>query len=198
MDQFQLGVSLKFLKRELALIIQSNKIKTSDNKDVTVKEYLLIPTKLPSSEDSVTFTELKSDFDKIFGAGSADSKEATDKIEAQLDENKSKGSSFNINNIKFYLKTAYLYKKTYYTKEADENKECDSAGKIITADAEKSKWEYALSITIDSTAFFSEFKTMSINSISFSIWNTNREVVKKMMTLGSTEDIFKQLEEPSK
>lgn len=192
--QFQLGVSLTFLKRDLALVIQKTKLKNSENKEFTVKEYLLIPTKLPSLEDSVTFTELKNDFDKIFGKDSTDSKEAIDKIETQLKENSSE-SSFDLNNIHFYLKTAYLYKKAYYAKD---DKECDSVGVPIADDAKKSKWEYALSISIDSKKFFSEFKTMSINSISFSIWNTDRAIIKKMMELGSTDEIFKQLENPVK
>lgn len=194
MSEFQLAMSLTFLKRDLAVVIQNTKLKTSENKDITIKEYLLIPTKLPSSQDSVTFTELKNDFNKIFGTGST---EATAEIKTKLQENSSVGDSFNIDNIKFYLKTAYLYKKAYLIKDANEDKECDDEGTIITDD-KKAKWEYALSITIDSKDFFSEFKTMSINSISFSIWNTDRDVVKKMMTLGTTDDIFKQLEESSK
>lgn len=201
MSQFQLGMSLTFLKRDLAVVIQSTEkeIEATPKKKVTIKEYLLIPTKLPSSNDYVTFTELKKDFNNIFGT---DSKEATDKITDQLKENSSDGK-FSIDNIHFYLKTAYLYKKAYYINtETDEAKpakisECDENGKPVTND-KNAKWEYALSISIDSKEFFSEFSTMSINSISFSIWNTDRNVVKKMMTLGSTDDIFKQLEESSK
>lgn len=195
MSEFQLAMSLTFLKRDLAVVIQNTKFQNPENKEITIKEYLLIPTKLPSSQDSVTFTELKNDFNKIFGTGST---EATAKIETKLKENSSVDNGFKVDNIKFYLKTVYLYKKTYYIKEANEDKECDDKGALIENDADKSKWEYALSITIDSKDFFSEFKTMSINSISFSIWNTNRDVVKKMMTLGTTDDIFKQLEESSK
>ncbi len=199
MNQFQLGVSLTIFKRKLALVIQTTEkeIEGTPKKKLTVKEYLLIPTKI-ESKDSVTFTELKDDFDKIFGAGSADSKEATDKITTQLEKNSSSGSRFDINKIKFYLKTAYLYKKAYYIKDANEDKECDSSGVVIANAENYAKWEYALSISIDSKDFFSEFKTMSIDSISFSIWNTDRNVVKKMMTLGSTDEIFKQLEESSK
>lgn len=198
MSEFQLAMSLTFLKRDLAVVIQNTKLKNPENKDITIKEYLLIPTKLPSSEVSVTFTELKNDFDKIFGTGSTDSQEATDKIETKLKENSSVGNSFNVDNIKFHLKTAYLYKKTYYTKDGTVDKECNSKGEVLKDTDEPAKWEYALSISIDSKDFFSELTTMSINSISFSIWNTNRDVVKKMMTLGSTDDIFKQLEESSK
>ncbi|MCX8526461.1 hypothetical protein OF897_21315 [Chryseobacterium formosus] len=196
MAEFQLGVSLKFLNRDLALVIQSNKLNVN-SKDITVKEYLLIPTKLPSSDDYMTFSELKKDFDKIFGVGSKDSKEATAKIDEQLKENAS-GDNFDIDNIKFRLNTAFLYKKNFSVKVEGKDKECNSAGEVIADTDNYAKWEYAFSITIDSTEFFSEFNTMSINSISFSIWNTNRKEVKKMMTLGSTEDIFKQLEEPSK
>lgn len=196
MSQFQLGMSLTFLKRDLALLVQSTEkeIEATPKKKVTIKEYLLIPTKLPSSKDSVTFTELKNDFNNIFGKAS---NEATDKITEELKKNSSDGK-FSIDNIHFYLKTAYLYKKTYYTKEGTADKECDSNGEVLKDTDEPAKWEYALSISIDSKDFFSEFNTMSINSISFSIWNTDRNVVKKMMTLGSTDDIFKQLEESSK
>jgi hypothetical protein len=196
MSQFQLGMSLTFLKRDLAVVIQSTEkeIEATPKKKVTIKEYLLIPTKLPSSDDYVTFTELKKDFNNIFGT---DSKEATDKITDQLKQSSTDGK-FNIDNIHFYLKTAYLYKKAYYTKDGSADKECNSNGEVLKDTDEPAKWEYALSISIDSKAFFSEFNTMSINSISFSIWNTDRSVVKKMMTLGSTDDIFKQLEESSK
>jgi len=196
MAQFQLGMSLTFLKRDLALVVQSTEQEAADGKKITTKEYLLVPTKV-SSEDYVTYNDLKKDFNKIFGQ---DSNEATGKITDQLQQNSS-DQTFDINKIHFYLKTAYLYKKAHYTKtETDPAKstvvECDESGKILTND--KAKWEYALSISIDSKAFFSEFEIMSINSVNFSIWNTDRTVVKKMMTLGSTDEIFKQLEEVSK
>ncbi|KFE99118.1 hypothetical protein IX39_00010 [Chryseobacterium formosense] len=196
MAEFQLGVSLKFLNRDLALVIQSNKL-IVNSKDIAVKEYLLIPTKLPSSEDYMTFSDLKKDFDKIFGVDSKDSKEASAKIDEQLKEN-ANADNFHIDNINFRLNNAFLYKKTFSVKVEGNEKECNGAGEVIADTDNYAKWEYAFSITIDSTKFFSEFNTMSINSISFSIWNTNREIVKKMMTLGSTEDIFKQLDEPSK
>lgn len=197
--EFQLGMSLTFLKRDLALVVQSTQLTTSDNKSVTVKEYLLTPTKIKSL-DYVTFSDLKKDFDKIFG--STDSNEATGKITDQLKQNDSKGD-FDIDKIKFYLNTVYLYKKAYFINTENDNTkpakivECDDKGAVLK-DGDKAKWEYALSISIDSKAFFSELNTISINSISFSIWNTDRNVVKKMMTLGSTEDIFKQLEESNK
>ena len=204
MSQFQLGMSLTFLKRDLALVIQSTKknTETTPEKEITVKEYLLIPTTVESS-NYVTFNELKKDFDELFGEKSTDSKEATDEIAKQLEQNKSSDGKFDINNIHFYLQTAYLYKKAYYintetdTNKPDKMSECDDKGTII-ANGKNAKWEYAFSIKIDSKDFFSELSTMSINSISFSIWNTNRDVVKKMMTLGTTDDIFKQLEESSK
>ncbi|MCJ8155570.1 hypothetical protein MKJ01_17575 [Chryseobacterium sp. SSA4.19] len=198
MAQFQLGISLTFLKRDLALVAQSTEKVATDGKKITIKEYLLVPTKV-SSEDYVTYKDLKEDFTKIFGSDSGD---ATQKIENQLKQNSS-DTTFDINKIHFYLKTAYLYKKTYYTEKTDTDPakstivECDETGKPL-ADGKKSKWDYALSISIDSKEFFSEFSTMSINSVNFSIWNTDRNVVKKMMTLGSTDDIFKQLEESSK
>lgn len=195
MAQFQLGISLTFLKRDLALVVQSTEEGTGANK-ITTKEYLLIPTKV-SSEDYVTYDDLKNDFDKIFGSDSGD---ATQKIENQLEQNSS-DTTFDINKIHFYLKTAYLYKKAYYKEkeEAEKKKvvECDKSGNELNGD-KVAKWDYALSISIDSKEFFSEFSTMSINSVNFSIWNTSRGVVKKMMTLGSTDDIFKQLEESSK
>lgn len=197
MAQFQLGVSLTLLKRDLALMVQSTekKIAGTPGKDIIVKEYLLIPKTVQSS-NYVTYSELKDDFNKIFGQ---DSNEATGKIENQLKEQSTEQSTFDINEIHFYLKTAYLYKKAYYTKKTatESEKECDENGNDL-ADGKNAKWEYALSISIDSKDFFSEFKTMSINSVSFSIWNTEREVVKKMMALGSTDEIFKQLEESSK
>lgn len=197
MAQFQLGMSLTFLKRDLALVVQSTEGVVTDEKKITTKEYLLVPTKV-SSKDYVTYSELKDDFNKIFGQ---DSNEATDKIENQLEQQSTKKGTFDIDKIHFYLKTAYLYKKAYYIDKEAEGKttvvECDESGNEL-ADDKKAKWEYALSISIDSKDFFSEFKTVSINSVSFSIWNTDRAVVKKMMTLGSTDEIFKQLEESSK
>lgn len=195
MAQFQLGISLTFLKRDLALVVQSTEEGTGANK-ITTKEYLLVPTKV-SSEYYVTYAELESDFKKIFGSDSGD---ATKKITDQLQQSSS-DKTFNINKIHFYLKTAYLYKKAYYKEKEDAGKtvlvECDESGKEL-ADNKKATWDYALSISIDSKEFFSEFSTMSINSVNFSIWNTSRSVVKKMMTLGSTDEIFKQLEESSK
>ncbi len=197
MSQFQLGISLTFLKRDLALVVQSTYQETANGK-ITAKEYLLVPTKV-SSDDYVTYKDLKSDFEKIFGG---DSVEATKQVTDQLKQNSS-DNEFDINKIHFYLKTAYLYKKAYYINtEADLSKppvieECDESGTKLKDD-KKAKWEYALSISIDSKAFFSEFNTMSINSVNFSIWNTDRNVVKKMMTLGSTDDIFKQLEDSVK
>jgi hypothetical protein len=197
MSQFQLGISLTFLKRDLALVVQSTE-QDVDTKKITTKEYLLVPTKV-SSDDFVTFKDLKNDFDKIFGS---DSNAATQQVTDQLKQNSS-DNKFDINKIHFYLKTAYLYKKAYYINtEADSSKppvmeECDESGTKLNSD-KKAKWEYALSISIDSKAFFAEFETMSINSVNFSIWNTDRNVVKKMMTLGSTDDIFKQLEDSVK
>ena len=195
MAQFQLGISLTFLKRDLALVVQSTEIESGANK-ITAKEYLLVPTKV-SSEHYVTYAELQSDFKKIFGS---DSDDATKKITDELKQSSS-NKTFNINNIHFYLKTAYLYKKAYYKEKAEGEKktvvECDISGNEVNGD-KVAKWDYALSISIDSKEFFSELSTMSINSVNFSIWNTSRAVVKKMMTLGSPDDIFKQLEESSK
>lgn len=195
MAQFQLGISLTFLKRDLALVVQSTEIESGANK-ITAKEYLLVPTKV-SSEHYVTYAELQSDFKKIFGS---DSDDATKKITDELKQSSS-NKTFNINNIHFYLKTAYLYKKAYYKEKAEGEKktvvECDISGNELNGD-KVAKWDYALSISIDSKEFFSELSTMSINSVNFSIWNTSRAVVKKMMTLGSPDDIFKQLEESSK
>lgn len=195
MAQFQLGISLTFLKRDLALVVQSTEIESGANK-ITAKEYLLVPTKV-SSEHYVTYAELESDFKKIFGS---DSDDATKKITDELKQSSS-NKTFNINNIHFYLKTAYLYKKAYYKEKAEGEKktvvECDISGNELNGD-KVAKWDYALSISIDSKEFFSELSTMSMNSVNFSIWNTSRAVVKKMMTLGSPDDIFKQLEESSK
>lgn len=195
MAQFQLGISLTFLKRDLALVVQSTEIESGANK-ITAKEYLLVPTKV-SSEHYVTYAELQSDFKKIFGS---DSDDATKKITDELKQSSS-NKTFNINDIHFYLKTAYLYKKAYYKEKAEGEKktvvECDISGNELNGD-KVAKWDYALSISIDSKEFFSELSTMSINSVNFSIWNTSRAVVKKMMTLGSPDDIFKQLEESSK
>ncbi len=195
MAQFQLGISLTFLKRDLALVVQSTEIESGANK-ITAKEYLLVPTKV-SSEHYVTYAELQSDFKKIFGS---DSDDATKKITDELKQSSS-NKTFNINDIHFYLKTAYLYKKAYYKEKAEGQKktvvECDISGNELNGD-KVAKWDYALSISIDSKEFFSELSTMSINSVNFSIWNTSRAVVKKMMTLGSPDDIFKQLEESSK
>ncbi|TGN22522.1 hypothetical protein [Empedobacter tilapiae] len=184
--EFQLGVSLIFLKRDLAVVVKNEK-----KEKVIVKEYLLTPTSVEANE-SFTIGEIKDAFKKVFGK---DEKETEKLIEGNLKENNKKDSPFDINKIKFYLDTVFLYKKAYY-KVVDNNEvECKEDGSDLKATDKKAEWEYALSISIDSKDFFSDLAGMfSINAVSFSVWNTERTIVKRMMKLGSTEEIFKQLE----
>lgn len=57
--EFQLGISLTFLKRDLAVVIKNEKKET-----VIVKEYISTPTSVEANE-SFTIGEIKDEFKKV-------------------------------------------------------------------------------------------------------------------------------------
>jgi len=156
----QLGVQFQLLKTNLVAVYEKKGEESA---------FLLAPTS-PDEVGSATLGEMVQDLKDAFG-----SNVNTDKIKADLkalskDEPESK---FKLENLKFSLKTAYLYVK----------------GNVK---------EYAFAIEVDCGDAIPDLGFVKIEKLAFKIWNTERNKILQQLNLDTIENLVKKLDAPEK
>ncbi len=157
----QLGVQFQLLKTKLVAVYE---------KAGNDSSFLLIPTNL-EEVGSATLEEMIQDLTAAFG-----SEVNTDKIKSDLNglnSGERANANFDLNKLKFSLKTAYIYVK----------------GSVK---------EYAFAIEVDCEGAVPDLGFVTIEKLAFKIWNTKRNVVLKQLNLDTIENLVKKLDAPEK
>ncbi|MBE5321625.1 hypothetical protein IM793_20855 [Pedobacter sp. MR2016-19] len=157
----QLGVQFQLLKTKLVAIYEKTGAESS---------FLLAPMDI-KEVNSVSLKEMKDDFKAAFSS-EITAKQIEDSLTAISNESNGE-NKFNLENLKFTLKTAYIYKKGN-TKE------------------------YAFAIEVDCGDAIPDLGFVKIEKLAFKIWNTNKNVILQQLNLDTIENLVKKLDAPEK
>ncbi len=155
----QLGVQFQLLKTDLVAIYEKNGTKSA---------FLLSPTDI-KERNAVSLADMVADFTNAFG-----NQVNTNKIKDGLNSlnqgtNGDTNSNFNLQKLKFILKTAYIYKNENTT-------------------------EYAFAIEVDCGDAIPDLGFIKIEKLAFKIWNTEKNKILKDLELDTIENILKKLD----
>lgn len=157
----QLGVQFELLKTKLVAVYEKAGQESS---------FLLVPTN-PDAVGSATLKDMLSDLTAAF-----DSSVDTTKIEnglQSLNSGSKPNEKFKLDELKFSLKTAYIYVK-------GETK------------------EYAFAIEVDFGNAIPDLGFVKIEKLAFKIWNTERNTILQQLNLDTIENLVKKLDAPEK
>jgi len=157
----QLGVQFQLLKTKLVAVYE----KTGEE-----SSFLLVPMDI-KEVNSVSLKEMKDDFKAAFSS-EISAKQIEDSLTAINSESKDE-NKFNLDNLKFTLKTAYIYKK---------------------GDTK----EYAFAIEVDCGDAIPDLGFVKIEKLAFKIWNTEKNVILQQLNLDTIENLVKKLDAPEK
>lgn|GEM_PF-4597893 len=157
----QLGVQFQLLKTNLVAVYEKNGNDSS---------FLLVPAKL-DDVGSTTLSDMLKDLQEAFG-NQVNQKKIEDGLESLNTGNKPE-SKFKLEDLKFSLKTAYIYKKG----------------------AEK---EYAFAIEVDLGGAIPDLGFVKVEKLAFKIWNTKRNQILQQLNLDTIENLVKKLDAPEK
>ncbi|SFA55671.1 hypothetical protein SAMN04488511_11516 [Pedobacter suwonensis] len=156
----QLGVQFQLLKTKLVAVYE---------KAGNDSSFLLMPTNL-EEVGSATLGEMMQDLTTAF-SDSVDTEKIKSDLQA-LSADKPE-SQFKVDNLKFSLKTAYIYVK----------------GNVK---------EYAFAIDVDFGDAVPDLGFVTIEKLAFKIWNTKKNVVLKQLNLDTIENLVSKLNAPEK
>lgn len=156
----QLGVQFQLLKTKLVAVYE---------KAGNDSSFLLMPTNL-EEVGSATLGEMIQDLTAAF-SNSVDTAKIKSDLQA-LSADKPE-SQFKVDNLKFSLKTAYIYVK----------------GNVK---------EYAFAIEVDCEGAVPDLGFVTIEKLAFKIWNTKKNVVLKQLNLDTIENLVSKLNVPEK
>ncbi|WP_450091360.1 hypothetical protein [Pedobacter suwonensis] len=156
----QLGVQFQLLKTKLVAVYE---------KAGNDSSFLLMPTNL-EEVGSATLGEMMQDLTTAF-SDSVDTEKIKSDLQA-LSADKPE-SKFKLDNLKFSLKTAYIYVK----------------GNVK---------EYAFAIEVDFGDAVPDLGFVTIEKLAFKIWNTKKNVVLKQLNLDTIENLVSKLNVPEK
>ena len=157
----QLGVQFQLLKTKLVAVYE----KTGEE-----SSFLLVPMDI-KEVNSVSLKEMKDDFKAAFSS-EISAKQIEDSLTAINSESKDE-NKFNLDNLKFTLKTAYIYKK---------------------GDTK----EYAFAIEVDCGDAIPDLGFVKIEKLAFKIWNTEKNVILQQLNLDTIENLVKKLDATEK
>ncbi len=156
----QLGVQFQLLKTNLVAVYEKTGAESA---------FLLAPMDIKDFK-SVSLKEMMVDFKAAF-ISDDNAKHIEDSLTAI--SNESKGSKFNLENLTFTLKTAYIYKNGDDT-------------------------EYAFAVEVDCGSAIPDLGFVKIQKLSFKIWNTKKNVILQQLNLDTIESLVKKLDAPEK
>jgi hypothetical protein len=157
----QLGVQFQLLKTKLVAIYEKAGEKSS---------FLLAPTN-PDEVGSATLGEMVKDLTEAFG-----SEVNTDDIKKNLkalNSGEKPNAKFDVEKLKFSLKTAYIY---------------------VKGDVK----EYAFAIEVDCGDAVPDLGFVKIEKLAFKIWNTERNKILQQLNLDTIDNLVKKLDAPEK
>lgn len=157
----QLGIQFQLLKTKLVAVYEKTGEKSA---------FLLAPMDIKDVK-SVSLKEMMDDFKAAF-INDDNAKQIEDSLTAISNESK-EGSKFNLENLTFTLKTAYIYKNGDDT-------------------------EYAFAVEVDCGSAIPDLGFVKIEKLSFKIWNTKKNVILQQLNLDTIESLVKKLDAPEK
>ncbi|MEH3114794.1 hypothetical protein [Pedobacter terrae] len=157
----QLGVQFQLLKTNLIAVYE---------KKGQASSFLLVPTNL-DEVGSATLGEMINDLKEAF-KDSIDTGKIENDLKALSSDDKTK-SKFKVENLKFSLKTAYIYVQ----------------GEVK---------EYAFAIEVDCGDAVPDLGFVKVEKLTFKIWNTDRNKILQQLNLDTIENLVKKLDAPEK
>ncbi|GHV10924.1 hypothetical protein AGMMS49938_00760 [Fibrobacterales bacterium] len=149
---FALGAEITLLGTPLNAVFEKNG---------DVNKALVLPTDI-ESQKSVTLDEIVEDFKSAFGWKDGSG------ITNSLDNVK----NINPGELKFQLKSAFLYIETGNT------------------DPNKNVKEYALALRVDTDKALPDLGFFKLNSLSVAVWNTERQPILNQLGFGSIANLL--------
>ncbi|HEX3021469.1 MAG TPA: hypothetical protein VHP81_03650 [Lachnospiraceae bacterium] len=166
--QAQLGVNFTLLGSDFTAMYE----KTEKGYSV-----LLMPVNQADNK-GITIDKLLEDVKKLMGGGDVDASQLTDSLNAvQKDSGTSGGKTIDVNSIRVFVRTAYLY-----INSSDQADAATNTGKT----------EYAFKLDIDMSSLLPpSIDLINIDTLSLAVWNTKRPKILDMMHLESVDKLLK-------
>lgn len=176
------SISMTILNTDLVGVFNKSTVDDETKKERTVKsEFLVMPTDEPKG--GMTIMEVIDGINQLIKDFSDTKEEVNpDDVKKSIDQVSTGGV---LDEIKVELRQIFMYRvveDVYAQKAASLTKYED------TPKSTKKSFEYAINLVI--TSEISKSVVFNINSISFAIWNTNKQKIIDRMQLGDIKSLL--------
>ena len=179
---YKVSISMTILNTDLVGVFNKSTVDDETKKERTVKsEFLVMPTDEPKG--GMTIMEVIDGINQLIKDFSDTKEEVNpDDVKKSIDQVSTGGV---LDEIKVELRQIFMYRvvEDVYAQKAASPTEYEDTPKST-----KKSFEYAINLVI--TSEISKSVVFNINSISFAIWNTNKQKIIDRMQLGDIKSLL--------